>query len=170
MAGLMQMPNGQMIVSLHTQHHPTPPDTRRRRVSHLSRTKCPALFLPPRSSVDRRRPSSSFLPFCLTATPDRAPARGHGHEPGQRPAHLQHQRMHGGRGLRPHNPGASQIAPTALKKSPNRRLAHLFAPQIYPHSRSPHVHPSLHRALADWTSSYTMTAAPPPSPTTAPRS
>ena len=25
MAGLMQMPNGQMIVSLHTQHHPTPP-------------------------------------------------------------------------------------------------------------------------------------------------
>ena len=169
MAGLMQMPNGQMIVSLHTQHHPTPPDTRRRRVSHLSRTKCPALFLPPRSSVDRRRPPSSF-PFCLTATPDRAPARGHGHEPGQRPAHLQHQRMHGGRGLRPHNPGASQIAPTALKKNPEPPLGTPFCPPDLPQLTLTHLHPSTHRARADWTSSCTTTAAPPPSPTTAPPS
>ena len=45
------------------------------------------------------------------ATSNRAPPRGHGHVPGERAAHLEHQRVHGGRGLHPHDAGASTPAP-----------------------------------------------------------
>ena len=41
------------------------------------------------------------------ATPNRAPARGHGHQPRQGPADFQHQRVHGGGGLHPNHPGTS---------------------------------------------------------------
>ena len=105
MAGpLMRMPNGQMIVSFDArspkihQNAPPPQPT-------ISR---PALFQPrSRLTAVAPLPPPTLLP--PTATPDRAPARGHGHEPGQGPAHLQHQRLHGGRGFRPHHPGTSQI-------------------------------------------------------------
>lgn len=78
MAGpLMRMPNGQMIVSFDArspkihQNAPPPQPT-------ISR---PALFQP-RSRLTAVAPLPP--PFLLppTATPDRAPARGHGHEPG----------------------------------------------------------------------------------------
>jgi len=170
MAGLMQMPNGQMIVSVHTQHHPTPPDTRRRRVSHLSRTKCPALFLPPRSSVDRRRPSS-LPPLLFNSNPrscscararTRARARASS-SPTSTPA------------WRSWTPSAQpwcvpDRAPTALKKNPEPPLGTPFCPPDLPQLTLTHLHPSTHRARADWTSSCTTTAAPPPSPTTAPPS
>ena len=46
------------------------------------------------------------------ATSNRAPPRGHGHVPGERAAHLEHQRVHGGRGLHPHDPGAPPLRTT----------------------------------------------------------
>ena len=78
MAGpLMRMPNGQMIVSFDArspkihQNAPPPQPT-------ISR---PALFQPrSRLTAVAPLPPPTLLP--PTATPDRAPARGHGHEPG----------------------------------------------------------------------------------------
>ena len=61
-------------------------------------------------------------------------------------------------------------APTALKKNPEPPLGTPFCPPDLPQLTLTHLHPSTHRARADWTSSCTTTAAPPPSPTTAPRS
>jgi hypothetical protein len=59
--------------------------------------------------------------------------------------------MHGGRGLRPHNPGASQIAPTtALKKTPEPPLGTLFSPPDLPPptlTASPPIHPQGPRGL-----------------------
>ena len=58
--------------------------------------------------------------------------------------------MHGGRGLRPHNPGASQIAPTALKKNPEPPLGTPFCPPDLPQltlTPSPPIHPQGPRGL-----------------------
>ena len=137
MAGLMQMPNGQMIVSLHTQHHPTPPDTRRRRVSHLSRTKCPALFLPPRSSVDRRRPSS--LPPLLFNSNPRSCSCARARTRARARASSSPTSTHAWRSWTPSAQPwcVPDRAPTALKKKPRTAAWHTFLP---PRSTPTHAH------------------------------
>lgn len=110
MAGLMQMPNGQMIVRAASP--PAAPLVSSReprghapRSERAPRRELPDLF---RFPSLRSAPSEADAPSpSPPATPNRAPARGHGHEPRQGPADFQHQRVHGGGGLHPNHPGTS---------------------------------------------------------------
>ncbi len=106
----MQMPNGQMIVRAASP--PAAPLVSSReprghapRSERAPRRELPDLF---RFPSLRSAPSEADAPSpSPPATPNRAPARGHGHEPRQGPADFQHQRVHGGGGLHPNHPGTS---------------------------------------------------------------
>ena len=106
----MQMPNGQMIVRAASP--PAAPLVSLReprghapRSERAPRRELPDLF---RFPSLRSAPSEADAPSpSPPATPNRAPARGHGHEPRQGPADFQHQRVHGGGGLHPNHPGTS---------------------------------------------------------------
>ena len=101
------------------------------------------------SSISADAPSPS-----PPATPNRAPARGHGHQPRQGPADFQHQRVHGGGGLHPNHPGTS----------PRRTLSPQIRPPKAPapfRFRISADHDDLRsrRAREAWTSSCTTTRA-----------
>ena len=114
MAGLMRMPNGQMIV------RPLPPfaltcvQTRTRWHFISTHTLAPRSLSCPLCRCfqrsESRQPPLAASPR-PTATPNRAAARGHRHVAGQGAADLQHQRVHGRGRLRPHHPGASTSTP-----------------------------------------------------------
>ena len=161
MAGLMQMPNGQMIVRavappaaprVSSRNHAVTPRVRTRAGARAARS---FLFPSPRSvpsEADAPSPSPA-------ATPNRAPARGHGHQPRQRPADFQHQRVHGGGGLRPHHPG------TSPRRLAVRRSARRLRPRPFDFVFPLTTPVRSRRAREAWTSSCTTTRASPPSPT-----